>query len=427
MGVLDDLLGTVDESYELTQLDLRCVARPSRRIPLVVERGRGAVLVDVDGREVIDLTSGWNVVNTGWNHPRIVSAVARQLQATAFAPPWCSHRGRAQLAQQLGEWIGGKWLAWSGVSGTEAVEASLKIARRATGRRAVVGFEHAYHGGTLGSMLAGGVPALHGVDAPRDSWHRHAPIPDAVRSEGRDYAALAREVILADPPPAAVLLEPLFTNPGVIYGADSFYNAVTEATAAAGALLVVDEIGTGFGRTGRRFAFQHWALTPDIVVTGKAMASGAVPMSAAMIRPDLAAAVTGPGFSATFGWTPLACAAAIATLEVIDDEGLVDRAQRLGQHALSVLEPLAATCEHVAAVRGKGFELGIELAQPDLKPISWATMSRLVAQLLRRGVFAEPSAYTSTLLIMPPLTISEEQLDQALSIVVAEITKLRLD
>lgn len=422
--MLDDLLGTVEESHTLTQLDLQHIARPSRRIPLVVKSGRGAILVDVDGREVIDLTSGWNVVNTGWNHPRVVSAVAHQLEAAAFAPPWCSHPGRVRLAQRLGEWIGGEWVAWSGVSGSEAVETSLKIARRATGRQAVVGFEHAYHGGTLGSMLAGGVPALHGVDLPRDSWHRYAPIPDALRSGGRDYAALAREVILADPPPAAVLLEPLFTNPGVIHGADSFYKAVAEAAAAAGALLVVDEIGTGFGRTGRRFAFQHWALTPDIVVTGKAMASGAVPMSAAMIRPDLAAAVTGPGFSATFGWTPLACAAAAATLEVIDDEGLVDRAERLGRHALSVLEPLAATCDHVAAVRGKGLELGIELVQPDLKPVSWATMNGLVTRLLCRGVFAEPSAYTSTLLIMPPLTISEEQLDQALSIVVAEITKL---
>lgn len=420
MSVVND----ADQSSVLVDRDRRHVARPTRRIPVVVEGGHGAVLVDVDGRELIDLTSGWNVVNTGWNHPRVVAAVRRQAEAGAFAPPWCSHRGRVDYADRLAGWLGGEWLAWCGAGGSEAVEAALKIARLATGRQPVVGFDQAYHGGTLGSMLAGGVPGRPGRYVPADGVHRHAPIPDPVRGGDLDYAALARATILADPAPAAVLLEPLFTNPGVLAGTDAFYRAVTDATAAAGALLIVDEIGTGFGRTGRRFGHQHTALRPDILVTGKAMASGAVPMSAALIRPELAAAVAGPGFSVTFGWTPLACAAAATTLDVIEDEGLVERSRVLGARALELLRPLAAGCAHVAAVRGQGLEIGVELVTADRAPVSWSTLSLLTERLLARGVFAEPSSYTSTLLIMPPLVIEESQLDRALAVVAEEVARL---
>ena len=412
----------------LVERDRRYLARPTRRIPLAVKEGQGAILVDLDGREMVDLTSGWNVVNTGWNHPKIVAAVRDQLSLTAFAPPWCTHNGRVDYAQRLSEWlgrgVGGEWMAWSGAGGSEAVEAALKIARKATGRQTIVGFEHAYHGGTLGSMLAGGVSSEN--IWPDVGVHRHAPVPDNVRADGREYGELARQAILAAPRPAAVLLEPLFTNPGVLFGVRSFYESVTEAVSAVGAVLIVDEIGTGFGRTGTRFAVEQTALRPDIVVTGKAMTSGAVPMSAALVRPELAKAVAGPGFSATFGWTPLACAAAIATLDIIDAEDLVTRSRVLGEHALALLRPLEANCEHVAEVRGRGLEIGVELVSPDGSPVAWTVMGELTRRLLQRGVFAEPSAYTSTLLVMPPLVITERQLESALSIVAEEVSLIQV-
>jgi 4-aminobutyrate aminotransferase-like enzyme len=423
---VDDLHTQADprSSRAIREQDHRYIARPTRRIPLVIATGQGATLVDVDGRRFIDLTSGWNVANTGWNHPHVVAAVRGQLAVGAFAPPWCSHPGRPRYGRELSDWLGGEWAAWCGASGSEAVEAALKIARRATGRHPVVGFAHAYHGGTLGSMLAGGVPALHGVDLPPGPYHRHAPMPDPLRGADHDYARLAREVILADPAPAAVLLEPLFTNPGVISGGTEFYESVARAATEAGALVVVDEIGTGFGRTGRRFGFQHTTLTPDIVVIGKAMASGMVPMSAALMKPDLAAAITGPGFSATFAWIPLACAAATATLTVLDEENLVERCAQLGARARALLTPLVSQCEHVAAVRGQGLEIGIELVTPQGDPIAPDTIELLLQRLLMRGVFAESSAYTSTLLIMPPLIILEDQLDGALRIVMEEISAM---
>lgn len=426
MTVLDDIHGTQGKARDLAARDRRAVARPTPRLPLAVATGNGATLVDVDGREVTDLTAGWNAANTGWNHPDVVQAIQKQAADLSYAPPWCTHEGRVTVAERLGRLLGFEAAALCVATGSEAIEAALKVARRATGRHATVGFTQAYHGGTLGAMLAGGVPQLQGVDLPPDGWHRHAPIPDAVRAGGQDYAAAAREAILAEPQPAAVLLEPVFTNPGVIFGDDAFYTAISDAAAEAGALVIIDEVGTGFGRTGRAFGHEHWPLRPDIVTVAKALTSGAVPMAGALMRTDLAEAVAGPGFSSTFGWTPLACAAAHASLDVIEREGLAARAEALGTEALERLARLTGL-PHVAAVRGKGLEMGVELVGRGNEPVGRPVMERLTWRLLERGVFAEPSAYTSTLLLMPPLVISEERLWGALDAVAEEIAGLDVE
>lgn len=417
MTTLDQIQETHEKSHDIATRDLQWVARPSRRIPLAVASAKGSVLIDADGREVIDLTSGWNVCNVGWNHPRIIEAIKRQASELPFAPPWCTHDGRPSVAERMSNLLGGGFAALCGSNGSESVEAALKVARRATGRHATVGFTEAYHGGTLGAMLAGGVPSLHGVDLPKDEWHRHAPIPDRLRASERNYGDLAREVILREPKPAAVLLEPVFTNPGVLAGDEHFYKSIAEAANACGALIIIDEIGTGFGRTGSMFGFQQWPIKPDIVVVAKAISSGAVPMAGALIRSDLVKFVAGAGFSSTFGWTPLACAAANATLDVIEEEALVPRAKELGKMAAERLRPLINEVAHVADVREYGLEIGVELVKPDGTPVSFNTIINLARGLLGRGVFAEPSSYTSTLLIMPPLSIPEEQLRHALDIV----------
>lgn len=420
MSTLDEIFRTTSDSYTLTEQDARLIARPSPRVPLMVDQGRGALLKDVDGREVIDLTSGWNVVNVGWNHPRVVEATLQATLRSTYAPPWCSHPGRIEYARRLTNWVGDEWVVWCGVGGSEAIEAAIKIARRATGRQAIVGFEHAYHGATLTSMLAGGRKGDDLVGITADEKHRLCPLPDSVRGDPTSYPGLLRKAVLAGEPPAAVMLEPVFTNPGVIYGIDDFYLTLQDAGRISAALIIVDEIGTGFGRTGKHFAFQHWDLQPDMVVIGKAITSGAVPMSAVLLRPELAEAVAGPAFSSTYGWTPPACAAAAMTLTVIDDEDLVAGAASLGQQALEILRPLVNQHDHVAAVRGKGLEIGVELVTADGTP-DWEQMRRLTRRLLARGVFAESSSYTSTLLLMPPLVISEDQLIQALSIVGEEV------
>ncbi|WP_353987353.1 aspartate aminotransferase family protein [Ruicaihuangia caeni] len=428
--VLDDVHALDGISRRLADRDRRFVARPTTRIPLAVRSGEGAHLIDEDGRRVLDLTSGWNVANAGWNHPRIVAAVVEQAKELAFAPPWCTHDGRSRVAERLSgmlataSGIGGEFKALSGATGSEAVEAALKVARRATGRQATVGFTEAYHGGTLGALQAGGVPQVQGVDVPTSQFHRHAPIPDMLRANGRDYAALVRETLLSGPPPAAILLEPAFTNPGVIHGDREFYQAVQAAAREAGALLIIDEVGTGFGRMGHTFGFEHWGLQPDIVVVAKALTSGAVPMAGALMRSELADAVSGPGFSSTFGWVPLACAAATASLDVLEDEQLAERARRLGELALERLRPLVDAHSNVAAVRGIGLELGIEFTDAAGDPLPRPPMETLTRRLLQRGIFAEPSAYTSTLLLMPPLVIDEAEWLGALDAIAEQIGEM---
>lgn len=419
--VLDQIHATDAESKKLADRDRAYVARPTTRIPVAVRGGQGAFLVDADGRKLLDLTSGWNVANTGWNHPTVTEAVVRQATQMPFSPPWCTHEGRSAVAERLSDMLGGGYKALSGATGSEAVEAALKVARRATGRHAIVGFTEAYHGGTLGSMQAGGVPQLQGVDVPGSEYHRHAPIPDALRANGRDYAAIMRDVLSTGPAPAAILLEPVFTNPGVIHGDRAFYEEVQRAARSVGALVIVDEVGTGFGRTGHDFGYQHWGMDPDIVVVAKALTSGAVPMAGALMKDELASSVSGPGFSSTFGWVPLACAAAMASLDVIEAEGLVARAAALGDWATSRLAALVDRYPSVAAVRGVGLEIGIEFCDAAGNPFQRPPMEELTSRLLRRGIFAEPSAYTSTLLLMPPLVIEESDFAWALDAMEEEI------
>lgn len=426
MTVLDEIHDTQGVSHDISTRDLKWVARPTRRIPLAIASAAGSILIDADGRELIDLTSGWNVCNVGWNHPRVIEAVREQAAKLPFAPPWCTHDGRPGVAERVSNLLGGNFAALCGANGSESVEAALKVARRATGRYAVVGFTEAYHGGTLGSILAGGIEKLHGVFLPKDEWHRHAPIPDMLRADGRNYGDLAREIILQEPSPAAILLEPVFTNPGVLAGDDHFYRSIAEAAQMSGALIIMDEIGTGFGRTGSMFGFQHLPIQPDIVVVAKALTTGAVPMAGALMRSELVKYVAGQGFSSTFGWTPLACAAANATLDVLEEEGLPSRAKELGQRAAARLRPLVDGIEHVAAVREHGLEMGIELTDEVGNPLPAEEMMKLTRKLLTRGVFAEPSAYTSTLLIMPPLSIPVEQFDNALDIVAEAIEEMEL-
>ena len=415
-SVLDEIYRDTGDSYRVALRDRNAIVRPTSRIPIVVAGGRGAVLTDESGREVLDMTSGWNVVNTGWNHPTVIAAVKKQLSQLPFAPPWCTHEGRVDFAERIVGIIGGEYRALCVTSGTEAVEAALKVARRATGRHVIVGFTEAYHGGTLGALLAGGVPEVQGIDLPSSPNHRHIPIPDNQRKGGRDYAELAQQMIMRKPLPAAVLLEPIFTNPGIIYANDQFYRAVSDACNRVGAILICDEVGTGFARTGRMFGYEHWGINPDIITTAKAMTSGAVPMGAAFIRTELVDAVRGAGFSSTFGWTPLATAAADATLNVIEDEDLIARTRELGSEAIRFLSPLIEL-NHVLDVRGMGLEIGIEIVDQSGKPVASDVMDLLTRKLLQRGVFAERSSYTSTLLIMPPLVISREQLIEALKII----------
>ena len=393
--------------------------------PFDVAGARNALLIDRDGREFIDLTSGWNVANVGWNNPRVLAATARQLEKLPLRPAWCSSEEPVLLAEALESTLQQPLRILGATGGSEAVEMALKAARRITGRQAVVGVSECYHGATLDAGLAGGVPTLHRAGIEKSAY-RHIPIPDGLRGDPEERIKEMRRVITQKPRPAAVLLETIMTNPGVIVPSERFFTELQQAIDDVGALLIADEVGTGFARTGSWFAFQQFPLRPDIVVVAKALSGAVLPIGAAILLGETSSSVKGIAFDSTFAWTPLACAAALETLKIIGEEELAQRAARLGEAALEQLENGLDSVPAVAGIRGKGLEIGIELTSADNEPIPGKKMSEILRACRERGVFVESSRYTSTIIVMPPLTISEAHLTQALAVVIDSVSEMEL-
>jgi 4-aminobutyrate aminotransferase len=395
----------------------------NRAGPPTVVGAEGVYLRTAEGASLLDLTSGWNVANVGWRHPHVVAAAARQLAELPHAPNWCPTPVRERLADALSERLGGRFQPVAACTGAEAVEVALKIARRVTGRHAVVGFRESYHGSTLGALAAGGVEPARTADLGPSPLFRLAPIPDEGRADPRELAEGIRAAILQDPPAAAVLVEPVFTNPGVFPLKGPVLEAVQSAAREAGALLIADEVGTGLGRCGRFLASDVVGLDPDVVVLGKALGGAVAPISAVLLKAEHPRPPFGPAFDSTFAWMPFACAAALATLEVLDGEDLAARAEALGRDGRARLEDRLGGVAGVAAVRGAGLEMGIELVRPDGSPAH--DLRRPVKEaLLQRGIFAEFSRYTATLLVMPPLVIPEAVWLEALDTVAATVRNL---
>jgi 4-aminobutyrate aminotransferase-like enzyme len=405
--------------------DRSTIIRGSARIPFALATASGAIITDVDGNNFIDLTSGWNVANIGWNNSAVRESVYAQLAELPFAPSWCSHWGKIRYAESLLENFDAKenFACWAGCGGSEAIEAALKIARKSTGRKVVIGFSEAYHGGTLGAMLAGGIEHFHDIGGMECS-HRHIRFPYPADDNETDWIGFATKTIRAAPLPAAVLLEAVFTNPGVIVPSANFLNAIQSTAREVGALVIVDEIGTGFGRCGSMFAYTRMGLNPDIIVLGKAMTAGVVPMSAAVVRKDILAEVKGSGLDSTYGWTPLACAAAQANLSVIRCENLCERASDVGESLVARFKRDLAKTKLVSSVRGLGLEIGIEMQWKGGQIAPQQRMRELLDRLRKRGVFAESSRFTSTLMIMPPLNIDLAILENAVQIVIEEIAQI---
>lgn len=275
-------------SNEFIERDKKSIVRPTTNIPLAIKGGIGSKIYDFDGREYIDLTSGWNVVNTGWNHPKIIKALRNQNETLSYAPPWCTHQGKVEMAEIMKTLFDDNFKVLCGTTGSESVETALKIARLATGRRKIIGFTGAYHGGTLGSMLASGLSEFKDIFFPQIEYHCYVPLPHYQKNNEKDYLSIIRNTILQEPKPAAIILEPIFTNPGIIYGSADFYLTINKVCKESGTLIIMDEVGTGFARTGKMFGFEHWPIQPDIVCLSKAISSGAVPMAATLMRSELA-------------------------------------------------------------------------------------------------------------------------------------------
>ena len=365
--------------------------------PLTLVRGSGAHVVDADGREYLDLLAGIAVNALGHAHPAVVEAVTRQVSTLGHVSNLAISTPAVQLAERLLGLFGRDGRVFLCNSGAEANEAAFKLARR-TGRTGMVAAAGGFHGRTMGAL------SLTGQPGKADPFR---PLPgDVTFVEYGDAAALAAAV---DDRTAAVLLEPIQGEGGVVTPAAGYLAAAQDAARAAGALLMLDEVQTGIGRTGAWFAHQPAGLTPDVVTLAKGLGGG-LPIGACVAFGD-AAGLLGPGqHGSTFGGNPVSCAAALAVLDTIADEGLIARAAVLGATLTARIETLHHPL--VAEVRGRGLLLGVVLTKP---------VAGVVERELRaRGVLVNAVA-PGVLRLAPPLILSDADVAELLAVLPAAL------
>jgi len=398
--------------------------------PVYIERGEGAILVDVDGNHLIDLGAGIAVTSVGHAVPEVVDAVAQQaarFMHTCFMVT--PYDGYVEVCEALNRLTPGDHEKRSALfnSGAEAIENAVKIARLATGRQAVVVFEHAYHGRTNLTM------ALTAKNMPyKDRFGPFAPevyrvptsYPFRDGRSGAEAAAAAVAQIESDVGAsnvAAILLEPIQGEGGFVVPANGFLPALSAWCASSGALFIADEIQTGFCRTGAWFASEHEGVVPDLVATAKGIAAG-LPLAGVTGRQEIMDAVHEGGLGGTYGGNPVACAAALAAIGVMRRDDLAARARWIESVVRPRLDALKETTPAIGDVRGRGAMLAVEFVLPGTDTPNPAAVKSVLAACHAEGVVViSCGTYGNVIRLLPPLSIVESLLDEGLSVLESSI------
>lgn len=404
----------------------RVVAKPlSIALPVVIQEGRGATVTDVDGNTFLDFTGGVGCLNVGHSHPRVVEAAQQQLADFSHTDfTIIPYELYVTLAERLVELtpIGGPAKAAFFNAGTEAVENAIKFARSYTKRPAVIAFEGAFHGRTLLSMTMTSKthPYKAGLGPFAPEVYR-VPFPNDYRGpdSATALAALERALVsqVAAESVAAVVVEPVQGEGGFVVAPRDFLEGVRRICDEHGIVLVVDEVQTGFGRTGRMWAIEHYGIEPDLMLVAKSIAGG-LPLSGVIGRAEIMDAPPDSAIGGTYVGNPVAQAAAIAVLDVIADEELVERAASIGEAVRARMESWAARYDAVGDVRGLGAMLAIELVgdrktkepAPELASAVIEAAARSGLLLLKSGL------YSNCLRVLAPLVLSDGELDEALDV-----------
>ena len=383
--------------------------------PLHITRGLMQYLYSASGEQYLDLVN--NVCHVGHSNPRVVEAGARQMALLNTNTRYV-YKGLTEylgrLAATLPEPLSVGFLV---NSGSEANELAVRIARAHTGAHDMVVVEGAYHGHT--GMLIGLSPYKFrgpgGAGEP-EPWVHVAPIPDAYRRGGRDHAAELGDIVAGAGPIAGFLVEPMLSCAGQVPLPGGYLAAAFEHVRAAGGLCIADEVQVGFGRVGSHmWAFEEHGVVPDIVVMGKPMGNGH-PMAAVFTTPEIAASFEGMEFFSTFGGNPVSCAIGTAVLDVIEEEGLMQRATELGERFTTGLRELQGRHPIIGDVRGRGLFLGFELVrdQDTLEPAA-EEAERVINEMRDRGVLLSTDGPLHNVIkIKPPMVLTEDDVDTAL-------------
>jgi len=406
----------------------------ARFTDIEVDHGEGSWLVARDGTRYLDFTSGIGVTNTGHAHPRVVAAIGEQAAKLLHGQQnIVYHEPGLRLHERLSGLLpGGPWGAFLANSGAEAVEAAVKLARVSTGRTPIIAFRYGFHGRTAGAMalttakhsirsanepIAGSVYFADFPYCYRDPRGAHDPADCSCEWEA-SLELLFHQMVDPDRV-AAVFVEPVIGEGGYIVPPPTFLPRLRQITRDHGMLLVADEVQTGFGRTGAMFAHEHSPVEPDIVIVGKGIASG-MPLSGIIAQRELVEAWPPGTHGGTYGGNVVSCAAALATIDVLEDEGLIENARERGAQLLAGVRQLQARHPVIGDTRGLGLMVALELVQPgigDGRAPNPAAVKVVLSRALDRGLMLlSAGPYGNIVRVIPPLVTTAEEVDQALGI-----------
>jgi 4-aminobutyrate aminotransferase / (S)-3-amino-2-methylpropionate transaminase / 5-aminovalerate transaminase len=413
-------------SREILDRKERVVADPlSVYLPVVIEEGRGATLTDVDGNTFIDFTGGVGCLNVGHSHPRVVEAAQEQLARFSHTDftivPYEVYVTLAERLIALSPFRSPAKAAFFN-AGTEAVENSIKFARAYTGRPAVIAFEGGFHGRTLLSLSLTSKthPYKAGLGPFAPEVYR-VPFPNEYRGPTAEeaLASLERALItqVAAETVAAIVIEPVQGEGGFVVAPQSFLDGVRRLCDEHGIVMVVDEVQTGFGRTGKLFAIEHYGIEPDLITIAKSIAAG-LPLSGVIGKAEIMDAPGDSAIGGTYVGNPVAQAAALAVLDVIEEEGVSERAAQLGEAIRARMESWRERWSQIGDVRGLGAMLAIELVKEPVTKVPDAdTASAVVEAAAARGLLLLKSGiYSNCIRVLAPLILSDSELDEALGV-----------
>ncbi|MBM6619597.1 4-aminobutyrate--2-oxoglutarate transaminase [Bacillus suaedaesalsae] len=430
------------KSMELQQLRNEHVPRgPFNTSPAFIDRAEGALVKDVDGNSLIDLAGGIGTLNVGHCPPRVVEKIKNQLDH--FIHPGFNvmmYESYIQLAKKLNEITPGKFKKKTFFlnSGAEAVENAIKIARRYTGRRAVVSFDRGYHGRTYMAMaLTSKVKPYKNGFGPLvpETYKLRFPYyyrkPTGMTNKQYDAFLLQQidDFFIAEVPPediAAFILEPVQGEGGFVVPSVNFVQQLKKKCEDHGILFIADEIQTGFGRTGKMFASEHFGIEPDLITLSKSIAAG-IPISAVTGRAEIMDAPMQGEIGGTYGGSPLGCVAALEVITMIEEEGLLERANTIGEVITNSFTNMKEKYEVIGDVRGLGAMCSIEIVKDrELKEPNKELTGQIIAECNKRGVIIlSAGLYSNVIRILSPLVITFEQLSEALTVideVIGELT-----
>jgi 4-aminobutyrate aminotransferase len=395
-------------------------------VPIVVDKASGAVVIDENGREYLDCFAGISVVNAGHNNPQVIAAAKAQMDKLVHCASYIYHAAPvADLAEKIAQIAPpGLTKTFFGNGGAEAIEGAMKLARLYSGKHEFISLHASFHGRSWGTLSITGNVGRKKRGGPYAAGVSFAPAPYAYRSQwrhdpeecGRQCAQAIDDVIrfTTAGDVAAFIAEPVMGEGGIIVPPANYFKEVKKVLDRHGILFIADEVQSGFARTGKMFAIEHYGVIPDILVTAKGIADG-FPLSAFTTRPEIADAYRPGDHLSTFGGNPVSCAASLANIEFIEKEDLPARATEIGKYAMTKLQQLQKQNAIMGEVRGRGLMIGVELVKDERLTPGTSEAEAVRDSLLRQGVLVGVGGvYGNVIRFQPPLVITQQQIDRAI-------------